>query len=270
MAANNQLSNKRNYKQVDSDPSPQLVNTINKTVRAFFTDQFFDYTTFKFLLIDKPIRKPSLYLLPKIHKPDVPGRPIISGCEGPTVRLSEYVHVYLKPLIQHIPSYVKDSTDFLKRIFNLNETLPDKFILITIDVKSLYTNIPNQEGINASIKHLDKYDTKGVNKEMMETMLKLILKNNYFEFNDKYYLQTHGTAMGTTMAVSYANIFMATLEEEILNNAREGLTPFEWIRFLDDIFAIWCHGEASLLRFLHYMNKTHHTIKFEYKTPLQL
>ena len=103
--ANNQLSNKLNYKQVDSNPFPQLVNTINKTVRAFFTDQPFDYTTFKFLLIDKPIRKPS-YLLPKIHKPDVPGRPIISGCKGPTVRLSEYVDVYLKPLIQHMPSSV--------------------------------------------------------------------------------------------------------------------------------------------------------------------
>ena len=230
---NNQLSNKQNYKQVDSDPFPQLVNTINKTVRAFFTDQLFDYTTFKFPLIDKPIGKPSFYLLLKIHKPDVPGRPIISGCEGPTVRLSEYVDVYLKPLTtQHIPSYVKDSNDFLKCIFNLNKTLPEKFILITIDVKSLYTSIPNQEGINPSIKHLDKYETTGVNKEMIETMLKLILENNYFEFNDKYYLQTHVT----TMAVSYSNIFMATLEEEILKNAPEGLTPFEWIRFLGYIF----------------------------------
>ena len=97
-------------------------------------------------------------------------------------------------------------------------------------------------------------------------MLELILENNYFEFDDKYYLQTHRTAMGTTMAVSYANIFMASLEEEILKNAPEGLTPLEWIRFLDDIFAIWCHGEASLIRFLQYMNKLHTTIKFEYST----
>jgi hypothetical protein len=95
---------------------------------------------------------------------------------------------------------------------------------------------------------------------MIGSMLELILENNYFEFNDKYYLQTHRTAMGTTMAVSYANIFMAALEEEILKNAPEGLTPLEWIRFLDDIFAIWCHGEASLIRFLHHMNKLHTTI----------
>jgi hypothetical protein len=49
---------------------------------------------------------------------------MISGCEGPTVGLSaEYVDVYLKLLVQYIPSYIKDSTDFLKRIFKLNETL---------------------------------------------------------------------------------------------------------------------------------------------------
>ena len=71
--------------------------------------------------------------------------------------------------------------------------------------------------------------------------------------------------MTNTMAVSYANIFMAALEEEILKNAPEGLIPLEWIRFLDDIFAIWCHGEASLIRFLHHMNKLHTTIKFEYE-----
>ena len=263
--ANKQLNDKRNYKLIETDPFPQLVTKLNKIVKTFFTDQLIDYTAFKFLSIDKPIRKPTLYLLPKVHKPDVPGRPIISGCEGPTVRLSEYVDVYLKPLVQYIPSYIKDSTDFLKRIFKLNKALPNDFILITIDVKSLYTNIPNHEGIDASTKHLNNHDTTGVNIQMIRSMLELILENNYFEFNDKYYLQTHGTAMGTTMAVSYANIFMAALEEEILKNAPEGLTPLEWIRFLDDIFAIWCHGEATLIRFLHHMNKLHTTIKFEYE-----
>ena len=43
-----------------------LITTINKTVRAFFPDQLFDYTTYKFLLIDTQIMKPSLYLLPKV------------------------------------------------------------------------------------------------------------------------------------------------------------------------------------------------------------
>ena len=43
-------------------------------------------------------------------------------------------------------------------------------------------------------------------------MLGLILKENLFQFNGEYFLETHGTAMGTKMAVSFANIFMAEVE----------------------------------------------------------
>ena len=94
---------------------------------------------------------PHLYLLPKIHKAEIPGRPIISGCGEPTVKLSQYADHLLKPLLKNIPSYVQDTTDFLCRIFDVNQNLPHDIILITIDVKSLYTNIPNDECIKACI-----------------------------------------------------------------------------------------------------------------------
>ena len=45
------------------------------------------------------------------------------------------------------------------------------------------------------------------------TMTKLVLEQNYFQFADRMYHQIQGTAMGTKMAPSYANIFMAELEE---------------------------------------------------------
>ena len=50
-------------------------------------------------------------------------------------------------------------------------------------------------------------------------MLSLILQENSFQFNGKDYLQTHGTAMGTKMAVAFANIFMAKIEKEILRQS---------------------------------------------------
>ncbi len=61
--ANKQLNDKRNYKLVKTDPFPQLIIKLNTNVQGFFADKLIDYTTFKFLCIDKPIRKPSLYLL---------------------------------------------------------------------------------------------------------------------------------------------------------------------------------------------------------------
>ena len=97
---------------------------------------------------------------------------------------------------------------------------------------------------------LEKHNTQNYGDiNVIRQTLQLILNNNYFEFNGKYYLQTHGTAMGTPVAPSYANLFMAALEEQLLLNAPNGLIPFEWIRFIDDIFAIWPHGTNSLMTF---------------------
>ena len=52
---------------------------------------------------------------------------------------------------------------------------------------------------------------------IMREMLRLILKENYFQFNGKLYLQTHRTAMGTKTAVSSANIFMSYIETQSLS-----------------------------------------------------
>ena len=108
-------------------------------------------------------------------------------------------------------------------------------MLLSMDVTSLYTNIPQEEGINILCK---TYETFHLNKPPipnlhLRDMLGLILKENSFHV----YLQTHGTAMGTKMAVSFANIFMATVETEIIN--RSHFKPLTWKRYIDDVFSLW-------------------------------
>jgi len=51
----------------------------------------------------------------------------------------------------------------------------------------------------------------------MKDLLGIVLEQNHFQFADKMYHRIQGTAMGTKMAPSYANIFMAELEEKLLN-----------------------------------------------------
>ena len=55
---------------------------------------------------------------------------------------------HLQPLVKSLTSYVKDTTDFLHKIKDALKNLPVNSILVTMDVKYLYTNIPNQEGID--------------------------------------------------------------------------------------------------------------------------
>ena len=81
--------------------------------------------------------------------------------------------------------------------------------------------------------------TKGPIATYILDLLNLILHNMYFEFNDEFFLQIGGTAMGTELAPNYANLFMDMFENKALDNYP--LKPLIWKRFIDDIFLIWTH-----------------------------
>ena len=84
-----------------------------------------------------PPRIPIFYTLTKIHKPLPVGRPIISGCEGPTERISSFVDHFLQPITQKQKSYLKDTTDFINFIGKTQ--VSQDTILLSMDVTSLYT-----------------------------------------------------------------------------------------------------------------------------------
>ena len=131
-----------------------------------------------------------------------------------------------------------------------------------MDVTSLYTNIPQEEGVETVCKACDSFykDSPPIPTQYLKRALKLILQENSFEFNGKNYLQTHGTAMGTKMAVAFANIFMAVVETEILNLS--ALKPLVWKRYIDDILSIWNVHKHQVTQFIEQANKHHQTIKF--------
>ena len=71
-------------------------------------------------------------------------------------------------------------------------------------------------------------------------LIRLILTNNVFEFDNKHYRQIQGAAMGTKMAPSYAIIYMNKIEREMLQNQKP---PTKFLRFIDDILMFDEHGE---------------------------
>ena len=95
-------------------------------------------------------------MLPKIQKPNNQRRPTINGIGSITENLSVYVDHHLKTLVPRIPSYIKDTNHILNLLLVLELTSGD--LLVTIDVYSLYTNIPNNEGISATNRSLEERD----------------------------------------------------------------------------------------------------------------
>ena len=86
------------------------------------------------------------------------------------------------------------------------------------------------------------------------------MKNNIFEFDEKTFKQKRGTAIGTQFAPPYAILYMADLEEKLLEIFEK--KAMIWWKYLDDIFFIWEHSEESLRDFIIQVNLFHPTIKF--------
>ena len=73
----------------------------------------------------------------------------------------------------------------------------------------------------------------------------LIPKENPFQFTGRNYLQIHGTAMGTKMAVAFANIFVVDIETQIVSQSVA--KPSVWKRYIDDIFSLWDTGKLNTI-----------------------
>ena len=86
-----------------------------------------------------------------MHKLNNPGRPIVSACSCPTELISSYLDKIMAPIVRSLPSYVKDSQHALQIFRDFNFLGEDKLIF-TMDITSLYTVIPNCEGLLA-LKH---------------------------------------------------------------------------------------------------------------------
>lgn len=132
----------------------------------------------------------------------------------------------------------------------------------TIDVSSLYTNIPHDEGAQyakEAYQQTFKRHTHMPHPNTIHKLTNIVLKNNVIRFADNCYLQTQGTAMGTKMAPSYANLFMGKIEQQLQSMSTNILF---WKRFIDDIFLIWKGTQQELSNFTQDINQIHPTIKF--------
>ena len=85
-------------------------------------------------------------------------------------------------------------------------------------------------------------------------MLRLILRENSFQFVGKNYLQVQGTAIGTKMAVAFANIFMSAIQIEIINKSPPKPLVSLWKRFIDDIFSLWNVDKGEVYSFIELAN----------------
>jgi hypothetical protein len=244
-----QLQDKHFYKQLTND----ITMDNNKAVKQVITkciDKRELPQEAKSLIQSKP--KPSkFYMCPKIHKANNPGRPIVSNFNCPTEHISHYLSDLFQPIVNSLPSYIKDTTDLLNKLSNFKYQSPQNQTIFTMDVKSLYTVIPNKEGLKAIKYYLQKRSTQTPSTDTIVRLAELVLELNCFSFNDKFYSQIGGVCMGTRMGPNYACMFMGYLEHAILQTY-QGTLPQLYVRFIDDILCAGNMTEQQVLQFTEF------------------
>ena len=288
---NDILMDESYYEKLRNDPQKETRIKYEKLIKKYsncLTKKEIDY------LKHFEKKESQFYGLPKVHKSkqisekcktvdssyveikdvdDLKLRPIVAGPACQTHRISNLLDILLKPLIKHVPSFLRDTTDFLNSLPN---RIPKETLFATFDVESLYSNIPHDLGIEAINFWIEQFPEdldERFSKDFIIEALSFILENSTFQFNDEFFRQRKGTAMGTKVAPTYAALTIGYLEQKLYSKIAEefGQTfkiEFEkvWKRFLDDCFLLWSKSEDDLRKLHLILNDLHEDINFTMET----
>ena len=138
---NTMLSDNRTYQKVDSDPVSTLERKLNSMLLLLKKKESLSKTLYEHLRSTGGLT-PFIYGLPKIHKPSIPLRPIVSFYTSPSYHLSKHLTRLLSPLVGNTSSNVRNSAEF--QAFIVSQTLQPNELLVSFDVVSLFTNVPTK------------------------------------------------------------------------------------------------------------------------------
>ena len=133
--------------------------------------------------------------------------------------------------------------------------------MVSFDVVSLFTRVPLDDSIEIIFQRLVEDETLETRSTILAnetcSLIELCLRCTYFQFQDTFYEQLEGTAMGSPLSPIVANIFMESFESNALILFH--VQPKQWVRYVDNTFIIWTHEDAELNSFHDHLNSIQFT-----------
>ncbi|XP_037528652.1 uncharacterized protein LOC119405898 [Rhipicephalus sanguineus] len=254
------LSDKQTYAPAARDPTPKLQRDLQKLLSDIFRMVPPQHKQLYYKLLCHNGSAPAIYGLPKVHKTDIPLRPIVDFTRSPLYRLSGFLHRVISPLVGKGATYIRNTYDFIEKVKNTIVD-PDE-VLVSFDVVSLFTSVPLDMAVDVCVAALDKDPTLPERSPLevhdLGRLLKFCLSNTYFTFQKKYYRQLHGAAMGASISVTVANLTMEAIEARALSSFTP--KPKCFLRYVDDCFSVLQRQNLDL--FTVHLNSMHPAIQF--------
>ena len=204
------------YEKVDQTVLLKAKEKIAKIVQEGYDNNILNKEEFTAMTPAEDVKPGRFYATFKVHKQyehgTAPPERAIVSCSG---TFSENIAIFVEHHLQEAgsshSSYIKDTPDFLRQLQDLNLAgeLPLHALLVVIDAIGLYTNIPQEEGVQCVEEALEEQSNSTVPGKYIARLLEIILQHSVFAFDKELYQQKVGTSMGTKPAPSYADIFIA-------------------------------------------------------------
>ena len=139
----------------------------------------------------------------------------------PTTGISKFLDKLLRPLFdKHVRSTtIIDGVDLIRRLetYVENNYLKPTTQFCTFDITDLYTMLPQEESLNVLTEFLLEYGyhkVKGIPIDAIRKLPRIVITENVFIYEKKFYRQIIGGAMGSAFTLTLANIFMWKWEKE--------------------------------------------------------
>ena len=144
---------------------------------------------------------------------------------APTTLMSKFLNDLLAPIFLKVARQTTfiNSIDAIRKLYNYfaNGYFQSTTKFIVIDVTDLYTMIPGEGTLYALMRFLEKHSYHGrigsLSLDSIMKMARLILDNNYFAYENRYYQQIRGGAMGSSFTQVLANIYMYEWKEDLIH-----------------------------------------------------
>lgn len=252
------LKDRKIYKNINKVSINVTKNKLNKLMSNWETINLISTEQGKFLKNQNGVI-PRIYGAPKTHKENNPLRPIIDSSDAPLYNLSSFLGKIIDSATRDSDYRIKNSYEFKNFIKNI--TLPENYILISLDVVSLFTNIDPKLVYKIITDEWENIKTKSnttLNINNIIEGLKLIFENTEFAYNGKYYKQIFGAPMGLPGSPDIANMVIEHIITQSLNKLQT--KPIFLKSYVDDI--ITAVHKDSVQHILKTFNDTNKNIQF--------
>ena len=253
------LEDTNTYRVIQTDPTNKLKNKLINILRRTKATTGLQENIYR-KMYPTGASPPRFYGLPKIHKKNIPLRPIVSSIGSVAYGVAKILANIIKPLMGCSEHHVQNSQMFVEEIKDMK--LEKGECITSYDVVALFTSIPISSAIEVMKKKLEE-DTELQNRTILPVnnileILAFCLNNTYFVFQDTFYEQTKGAAMGSPISPIIVNIFMEAFERKALATALH--PPRVWRRYVDDTWVI--QQQEHKQQFLQHINTVDDSIQF--------